>query len=122
MWLNRMTISKMLGSLCIAFGILFWTFLWSNRNAVAHGGADFFHPVVEMGAALVALGVGLLRRNTFSGVVFIVISVGTAAWLAVGTLTLPFPFSIMNILFACVVGAPGALLWRRWNDVFPRRS
>lgn len=108
---------EILGVILIVMAALMLGAVIANIERAANGGHNL-RPLLLPAVLLVILGIGLLFQHRWAAVLVSVIAAVCGGWVAIGSLiTVPMPWSLLNVLFGGVIFSPSVLVWRHWSKL-----
>jgi hypothetical protein len=108
---------RLFGILTLLNAALLALLVYANRYARQNGGHDlsgltmFIYPSV-------LIGIGLLFLRKWAAILLSLPLLATSVWLIVGSiLAVPFPYMIINFLFALMLLIPAAATVNYWTEL-----
>jgi hypothetical protein len=112
------SILKIFGWLTVAVGLI--GFIVRALN-LARGGIPGGHDLTGLtpiAALTVLVGLGLILRRRWAAALSALLLGGVGLWLGVGSiLTVPLPWSLINLTLAAVLLVPSVMVLRHWSQL-----
>ena len=113
-----MLMCRITGFLMVIYSLAIVILISMNRPVALSGGRDL-SPLWVVALPSLLLGIGVFVRYKPAVVLFMILSSSCALWLGIGSLfEVPFPFALINILYAAVMISPSIYFYMNWSTLF----
>jgi hypothetical protein len=117
-----MSAFRIFGLLLVGIGLLSLLAVAANVKTASLGGHDL-SPAIAPSVFIIVVGVGLLLHHRWAAAIFAVISLGAGVAMGIGSLvTVPMPWSLINLGLAALIVLPAIVVIRRWSQLAPGRK
>jgi len=111
---NERGVAKLCGAAAIIFGVALVALAIANRDTAAKGGLDL-GVLGPVGLAFFVTGALSWKQHRLATALLVLFAAAVGIWLVVGsTLSVPFPWSLINIGVGSLLVWPAIHLGRAW--------